>query len=117
MEFYMNLSLPALAFLAWVSVASVFPQDPAGVDVIDRAIFMTYTDGEELVLYITLFDHEEIGTIKIDEYHDGVWETVCMWNPKNFGDEFMLFDLISVLSICDLGGTVQVSCNLHQSGS
>lgn len=105
----MNLSLSALVFLAWVSVASVFPQDPAGVDVIDRAIFRTYQDGEELVLYITLFNHEEIGTIKIDEYLDGEWETVCIWNPKNLGDEFMLFDLISVLSIFDLGGTVQVS--------
>lgn len=48
------------AVLIHVAVALGFPEDPFGTDVIDRALFRTYTQEEELVLYITLFN-DKIG--------------------------------------------------------
>ena len=105
----MKLILLVVAFLACVAVASGFPEDPSGVDVIDRASFSAYPDGEELYLYITLFNYEGRATVKIYEYRNGEWETVCSCNPRNLGDEFMVFDPITVLSIYDRGGNIQVS--------
>jgi hypothetical protein len=105
----MKLMIPVVAVLVCVASASVFPDDPSGVDVIDRAFLRVYPEEEELDLYITLFNSEGRGTVKIDEYRNGEWETVCTWNPRNLGDEFMVFHPIAVLSIFDPGGIVQVS--------
>ncbi len=105
----MKLILPVVAFLTCVAFASGFPEDPSGVDVIDRESFSAYPGGEELYLYITLFNLEGRATVKIDEYRNGEWKTVCSCNPRNLDDEFMVFDPITVLSIHDRGGNIQVS--------
>lgn len=105
----MKLALLIAGVLSLVAAASVFPPDPSGIDVIDRAFVSSYFEGEEIPLYITLFNNEGAGTIMIQEYQDGSWETVCKWNPRNFGDEFIVFDSVTVLSYFDLGETLQIS--------
>jgi len=60
------------------------------------------------VLYFTLFNSEGRGTVKIDEYRYGEWETVYTWNPRGLDDEFMVFNPISMLSIDEFRGSTQV---------
>ena len=105
----MKLAIAATALLACVVSASVFPRDPSGVEVIDRAFLRAYQDGNEYDLYVTLFNSEGRATVKIYEFKNGEWETVCTWNPMNLGDEYMVFNSITVLSTYDLGGKLQVS--------
>lgn len=101
--------MQVVAVLACAAYSSVFPEDPAGVDVIDREFLRAYVDGEEYVLYITLFNSEGRGNVRIEEYRNGEWETVCICNPRNLDDEFMVFSPVTVLSIHDRGETLQVS--------
>ena len=102
----MKLIFTLVAFLACVAVAWEFPGDPSGVDVIDRGFFQAYREGEELWLYLTLFNSEGRGTVKIDELMNGEWKTVCLCNPRNHDDEFMVFNPITVFSIDDHGGNI-----------
>lgn len=104
----MKLICIAVLVMLHVSVASVFPDDPFDRDVIDRAFFRAFTGGEEIVFYITLSNDDGRGIIQIYEYTEREWETLYVWNPRNFNDEFIVFDEITVLSIFDSGRSLQV---------
>ncbi len=101
----MKLIIPIIIVLT-CAVAADFPEDPSGVDVIDRAFERIFYEGEQLALYFTLFNSEGRGTVKIDEFRYGEWETVYIWNPRGLDDEFMVFNPISMLSIYGHEGLV-----------
>jgi len=105
----MKLMISVAAVMACVAFATTFPPNPSGVEVIDRDFLRAYQDGVEYDLYVTLINSEGRATVQIDEFKNGEWETVCTWNPLNLGDEYMVFNPITVLSIYDLGGKLQVS--------
>ena len=105
---HVKLIIMVIAAMALSAVASEFPADPPDVDVIDRDFVSCYLDDLEYELYLTMYNSQGRGTVKIQEYRNGEWETVCTWNPVNMGDEFMVFRPNAVLRIYDRAGSIQV---------
>jgi hypothetical protein len=89
----------ALGLLTGITGALGFPADDPGIEVIDRALFRESFEGEEYILYITMFNGGDGGAIEIRELRDGRWESVCTWHPKDFYDGPIVFDTLSVISL------------------
>lgn len=105
----MKLAILLAAFIACAAFATLFPSDPSGVEVIDRDFLRIFHEGVEYDLYVTLFNSEGRATVKIEDFRNGEWETVCTWNPLNLGDEYMVFKPVTVLNTYDQVGRLQVS--------
>lgn len=91
-----------------------FPDDPDNCQVIDRALFTGETPGEEHTVYITLYNTpDSTGTIELQtgtRLSEGwFWETVCIWNPKNFSGEPMFIKPGSVLSIQQVNASILIT--------
>lgn len=96
-------------FILFVVVTSVmasysrFPEDPPGVEVIDRAFFSGVGDGEEYVVYLIIYDQDNRGTLDVvsGTLSSGsyVWETVYSWMPLNCHSEPVRFEPLSVIDV------------------
>lgn len=80
-----------------------FPEDPPGVEVIDRAFFRGVVDGEEYVVYLIMYDQENrgvldvvSGTLSSGNY---LWETEFSWKPLDILSEPVRFDPRSVIDM------------------
>jgi len=105
----MKVAVLIAAAVSCASFSSVFPADPSGEEVIDRDFLRIFHEGVEYDLYVTLFNSEGRATVQIAEFSGGEWETVCTWNPLNLGDEYMVFNPVTVVTTYDLLGKLQVS--------
>ncbi|MCD4708002.1 MAG: hypothetical protein K8S62_09715 [Candidatus Sabulitectum sp.] len=89
------------------AVGTGFPEDPAGVDVIDRAYYRGFTDGGEVLLYIRLFNNGNQGTVELlnGTPADGgyKWELIYSWQPALYDGSPLTLDQVSVISVqsCD----------------
>ncbi len=82
---------------------SRFPEDPPGVDVIDRAFFREIVDGEEYVVYLIMYNQNDLGTLDVisGTLSSGsyLWETVFSWKPLGILSEPVRFDPGSVIDM------------------
>ncbi len=90
-----------------------FPEDPAGVDVIDRAFFRGIVDGEEYVVYLIIYDQDNRGTLDVvsGTLSSGsyLWETVFSWKPLNILSEPVRFDPRSVIDMQVSGSSLIIT--------
>ena len=90
-----------------VSVAGAvdngFPDDPAGIEIIDRAYYrdISVQDGE--LLYLRLFNDGEQGTIELfsgtSNGQEYIWELIYSWQPRLYGDTPHAFHPVCVISL------------------
>ena len=85
------------------AVDNGFPDDPAGVEIIDRAYYRDNAVQGEILLYFRLFNNGEQGTIELFsgtangwEYN---WELIYSWQPKSYDDTPYTFQPVSVISL------------------
>ena len=103
--------------ICFVSVAGAiengFPDDPAGVEVIDRAFIkeISALDGE--VLYMRLFNDEDQGTVELfrgtPEQYRYSWEMIYSWQPRLYGDDPYKFLPVCVISIQTDGNPIRIT--------
>ena len=106
-------------FILFVVVTSVmasytrFPEDPPGVDVIDRAFFREVVDGEEYVVYLIMYDQENRGVLDVvgGTLSSGsyLWETVFSWKPLDILSEPIRFDPRSVIDMQVSGSSLIIT--------
>lgn len=106
-------------FILFVVVTSVmasfsrFPEDPPGVDVIDRAFFRGVVDGEEYVVYLIMYDHDNRGTLDVirGTLSSGsyLWENVFSWKPLDILSEPVRFDPRSVIDVQVSGSSLLIT--------
>ena len=90
-----------------VSVAGAvdngFPDDPTGIEIIDRAYYkdISVQDGE--LLYLRLFNDDEQGTVELfsgtSNGQEYIWELVYSWQPRLYGDIPHAFLPVCVISL------------------
>jgi hypothetical protein len=92
---------------------SLFPDDPPGVDVIDRAFFRDTVEGKEYTVYLIIYNQGNQGTLDIRSgtMSSGgyLWKNVCSWQPANFEFGPILFDPLSVISLQQSGASLIIT--------
>ncbi|MCK4806989.1 MAG: hypothetical protein KAT09_05050 [Candidatus Aegiribacteria sp.] len=85
------------------AVENGFPDDPAGVEIIDRAYFRDMSVLDGAVLYMRLFNDEDQGTVELfSGTPDGLvynWELIYSWQPRFSEDAFLTFRPVCVISL------------------
>jgi len=85
------------------AVDNGFPDDPAGIEIIDRAYYrdLSVQDGE--LLYLRLFNDGEQGTVELlsgtSNGQEYIWELVYSWQPRLYGDTPHAFLPVCVISL------------------
>jgi len=100
-----------------VSVAGAidngFPDDPTGVEVIDRAYFKDISVLDGAVLYMRLFNDEDQGTIELfsgtPEGYQYNWELIYSWQPGLYGDDPYKFRPVCVISLQTDGNPIRIT--------
>ncbi len=90
-----------------VSVAGAvdngFPDDPAGVEIIDRAYYRDFSVQNGALLYLRLFNDGDQGTVElfsgITNGREYIWDLVYSWQPRLYGDTPYTFLPVSVISL------------------
>jgi len=86
-----------------VAVDNGFPDDPTGIEIIDRAYYrdISALDGE--LLYLRLFNDDEQGTVELfsgtSNGQEYTWELVYSWQPRLYGDTPHTFHPVCVISL------------------
>ncbi len=103
--------------VCFVSVAGAvdngFPDDPAGVEIIDRAYYRDYSvlDGE--LLYLRLFNEGDRGTVELFSGTPSgqayAWELIYSWQPELYDGSPYTFLPVSVISLQPGGTTLFVT--------
>lgn len=81
------------------AVEILFPEDPSGIEIIDRAYFRGATE----LLYLRLFNNGDQGTIELfngtsdDAGYN--WELIYSWQPGMYNGLPCTFGQVSVISI------------------
>lgn len=96
-----------LVIVCTVSIAGAadngFPDDPEGVEIIDRAYYRGFFVQDEVVLYLRLFNDGEQGTIEMfNGTPNGMeysWELIYSWQPRSYDDSPLTFRPVCVISI------------------
>ncbi|MCD4775758.1 MAG: hypothetical protein K8S15_06865 [Candidatus Aegiribacteria sp.] len=98
----------SIAFtICLVSIAAAigngFPDDPAGVEIIDRAYYRDFSTLDGALLYMRLFNDGDQGTVELFRgISDGLeynWELVYSWQPRFNGDDAYTFLPVCVISL------------------
>ena len=80
-----------------------FPDDPEGVEIIDRAYYRDFFVQDEVLLYLRLFNDGEQGTVDMfNGTPDGPeysWELIYSWQPKSYDDNPLTFLPVCVISL------------------
>jgi hypothetical protein len=97
------MRLLILSVICVVSAAGAieirFPEDPSGIEIIDRAYFRGVTE----LLYLRLFNNGDQGTIELfngtsdDAGYN--WELIYSWQPCMYNGSPFTFGQVSVISI------------------
>lgn len=90
-----------------VSIAAAvdygFPDDPAGVEIIDRAYYRDFSTLDGALLYMRLFNDGDQGTVELfNGISDGLeynWELVYSWQPRFCDDHDYAFLPVCVISL------------------
>lgn len=93
--------------VCFVSVAGAvengFPDDPTGVEIIDRAYFRDMSVLDGAVLYMRLFNDEDQGTIELfrgtPDGYSYSWDLIYSWQPRFSEDAFLTFLPVCVISL------------------
>ncbi|MCK5841718.1 MAG: hypothetical protein KAH31_06105 [Candidatus Sabulitectum sp.] len=87
-----------------------FPEDPAGIDVIDRAY---YAFSEENVIYMRLFNHGEQGTVELlkGTFSSGEaeWTLLYTWQPTLYNGSPQTFESVTILSVQLWSGSLLIT--------
>ena len=85
------------------AVDNGFPDDPAGVEIIDRAYYRDISVQDGVLLYFRLFNDGEQGTVELfrgtsngQEYS---WELIYSWQPSLYDDTPYTFLPVCVISL------------------
>jgi|GEM_PF-1826919 len=96
------------------AVDSGFPDDPAGIEVIDRAYYrdISVQENGEL-LYFRLFNEGVRGTVELFSGTPSgqvyTWEPIYSWNPELYDDTPYTFLPVSVISLQPRGSTILIT--------
>lgn len=90
-----------------VSVAGAvdngFPDDPAGVEIIDRAYYRDISVQDGVLLYFRLFNDADQGTVELfsgtSNGREYDWELIYSWQPRLYGDTPYAFLPVCVISL------------------
>ncbi len=79
---------------------SSFPEDPAGVEIIDRAY---HKFSQETVIYMRLFNDGEQGTVELLKGNfssgEGKWTLLYTWQPTLYNGSPQTFESVALLSV------------------
>ncbi|MCK5036016.1 MAG: hypothetical protein KAS73_09010 [Candidatus Sabulitectum sp.] len=79
---------------------SSFPEDPAGVEIIDRAY---HNFSQETVIYIRLFNHGEQGTVELLKGNfssgEAEWALLYSWQPTLYNGSPQTFESVTLLNV------------------
>ncbi len=95
------------------AVDNGFPDDPAGVEIIDRAYYRDFSlpDGE--LLYLRLFNEGALGTVELFSGTASgqayIWELIYSWQPELYDGSPYTFLPVSVISLQSCGSTLLVT--------
>jgi len=95
------------------AVDSGFPDDPAGVAIIDRAYYrdISVQDGE--LLYFRLFNEGVRGTVELfsgtSSGQEYTWELIYSWQPELYDDTPYTFLPVSVISLQPGGSAILIT--------
>ncbi|RKZ10001.1 hypothetical protein DRQ25_04530 [Candidatus Fermentibacteria bacterium] len=103
--------------VCFVSVAGAvdngFPDDPAGVEIIDRAFCNDFSFPYGVLLYLRLFNEEDRGTVELFSGTPNgqvyTWELIYSWQPELYGGTPYTFLPVSVISLQSCGSTLLVT--------
>lgn len=90
-----------------VSVAGAadngFPDDPAGVEIIDRAYYRDFSVQDGVLLYLRLFNEGEQGTVELfsgtSNDREYIWDLVYSWQPRLYDGSSHAFLPVCVISL------------------
>ncbi len=111
MKFFLAIGICLVSVAG--AVDNGFPDDPAGVEIIDRAYYRDFSvlDGE--LLYFRLFNEEDRGTIELFSGTPSgqvyTWELIYSWQPELYGGTPYTFLPVSVISLQSCGSTLLVT--------
>ncbi len=95
-----SLLLAALILVSVTSANSSFPEDPAGVQIIDRAYHNFWG---ETVIYMRLFNDEEQGTVELLKgifvHGEWKWTLLYTWQPTLYNGSPRTFESVTLLSV------------------
>lgn len=95
------------------AVDNGFPDDPAGVEIIDRAFYRDYYVQDGVLLYLRLFNDGDRGTVELFSGTGGgqayAWELIYSWQPELYDDTPYTFLPVSVISLQSCGSTLLVT--------
>ncbi len=100
-----------------VSVAGAidngFPDDPTGVEIIDRAYFRDVSALNGEVLYLRLFNDEDQGTVELfsgtPEECSYNWELIYSWQPRLYGNDPYKFLPVCVIHLQDDNNSLRIT--------
>ena len=105
--------LAAAMLTGFGAVSTGFPEDPAGIEIIDRAFYRSFTETGEAVMYFRMYNSRGRGIIEIFRYgtdeQDEGWDLVCSWKPQFEPGESVLFQPVAVITLQANENTMLVS--------
>ncbi|MCD4700924.1 MAG: hypothetical protein K8S24_03610 [Candidatus Aegiribacteria sp.] len=85
------------------AVENGFPDDPAGVEIIDRAYFRDLSVLDGAVLYMRLFNDEDQGTVELfsgtPDGYSYSWDLIYSWQPQYDDNDPCTFLPVCVISL------------------
>jgi hypothetical protein len=101
MKFFITLCVCLVSVAG--AVDNGFPDDPAGVEIIDRAFYRDYYVQDGVLLYLRLFNEGDQGTVELfsgipdDQVY--VWELIYSWQPVLYDDAPITFLPVCMISL------------------
>ena len=89
-----------------------FPDDPAGIEIIDRAYYRDFSRLDGAHLYLRLFNDGDQGTVElfngISDGNEYKWELIYSWQP-GFCDDAYAFLPVCVISLQPCGNSLLIT--------
>ncbi len=105
--------LTALVLIGFEALSTGFPEDPAGVEIIDRAFCRKTGAAGEAVMYFRMYNSGSQGIIEVFRYgtdvRDESWDLVYSWKPQYDQSEMLVFQPVAVITLQENGDILLIS--------